>query len=228
MPFDPVYLILILVIMLASSGVGSMLKSRFRRYSQVPLPVTGRQVAEQMLRRYGVEGVKIVAERGSLTDHYNPARKTVNLSEPVYHANSVAAAAVAAHEVGHAIQHATAYPALAMRSALVPVVGIGSRLAPMLILIGLVLMGAGGSGVVALIGIGLFAMTTLFAFITLPVEFDASRRALVFLQESGLTGAMEQGQAKDALFWAAMTYVVAALASLGQLLYFLMIFLKRR
>lgn len=228
MHFDPVYMMIIGLAMLASHLVGAQLKHKFALYSRVPLPVTGRQVAERMLARYGVGGVRVVSTPGMLSDHYNPANKTVNLSDHVYSANTVAAAAVAAHEVGHAVQHASSYPALAMRSALVPVVKIGSGLAPWLLVAGLGLAATGGGLTMMLIGIILFAATTLFAFITLPVEFDASRRALIFLQESGLTGSMEQGQAKDALFWAAMTYVVAALASLGQLLYFVMLFLKAK
>jgi uncharacterized protein len=226
--FDPIYLILTGAAMLVSYLVSAQLKRKFALYSQEPMPVTGREIAERMLHENGINDVQVVAAQGMLTDHYNPADKTVNLSEVVYGTASVAAAAVAAHECGHAVQHAAHYPMLALRSGLVPVVQIGSRLAPFVLMIGLGLAFAGNNLTVLLVGIVLFAATTLFAFITLPVEFDASRRALAWLDRSGAATGVSHDQAKDALFWAAMTYVVAALASLGQLLYYVMIFMRAR
>lgn len=214
--------------MLLSHLVGVMLRRRFDEYSRMPLPLTGRDVAEKMLLQNGIRDVRVISTPGALTDHYNPADRTVNLSQPVYHVNSVAAAAVAAHECGHAVQHATAYPMLAMRSKLVPVVQFGSNLAPWLLMAGLAGLAAGGGTTLLLAGIILFSATTLFALVTLPVEFDASRRALVWLEQSGVATGLSHAQAKNALFWAAMTYTVAALASVGQLLYYVMLFLQAR
>lgn len=216
------------VFMLISWLVSNQLKSRFNKYSKTPLRsgLTGREVAERMLRENGIYDVKVVSVRGQLSDHYNPANKTVNLSEGVYHSASVAAAAVAAHECGHAVQHASAYKFLEMRSALVPVVNFSSSVIQWVLLLGIILIKAFPA--LLLIGIGLFALTTLFAFITLPVEYDASRRALVWLNSSGLTYDREHEEAKDALKWAARTYVVGALASLATLMYYIMIFLGSR
>ncbi len=214
--------------MLASWLVSSMMKRRFSQYSQVAIPMTGKQVAEKMLRDNNIDDVKVTSTPGRLTDHYNPSDKTVNLSEGVYASNSLAAAAVAAHEVGHAVQHANAYHWLTFRSRLVPVVQISSNLVSIVLMIGIILMAAGGSSTVLLIGIVLFGMTTLFAFVTLPVEFDASRRALQWIARSGLDNYATQSGAKSALFWAAMTYVVGALSSLAMLLYYVMIFLSGR
>lgn len=216
------------VFMLISWLVSNQLKSRFAKYSKTPLRsgLTGRDVAERMLRENGIYDVKVVSVRGQLSDHYNPANKTVNLSEGVYHSASVAAAAVAAHECGHAVQHASAYKFLEMRSALVPVVNFSSSVIQWVLLLGIILIKAFPA--LLLIGIGLFALTTLFAFITLPVEYDASRRALVWLNSSGLTYDREHEEAKDALKWAARTYVVGALASLATLMYYIMIFLGSR
>lgn len=214
--------------MLASWLVSSMMKRRFSQYSQVAIPMTGKQVAEKMLRDNNIDDVKVTSTPGRLTDHYNPSDKTVNLSEGVYASNSLAAAAVAAHEVGHAVQHANAYHWLTFRSRLVPVVQISSNLVSIVLMIGIILMAAGGSSTVLLIGIVLFGMTTLFAFVTLPVEFDASRRALQWIDRSGLVNYATQSGAKSALFWAAMTYVVGALSSLAMLLYYVMIFLSGR
>lgn len=216
------------VFMLISWAVGHQLKSRFEKYSKTPLKsgLSGREVAERMLREQGVFDVKVVSVAGQLTDHYNPANKTVNLSEPVYHSRSVAAAAVAAHECGHAIQHASAYKFLEMRSALVPIVSISSKYMQWVLLLGIIMINSFPA--LLLIGIGLFALTTLFAFITLPVEYDASRRALVWLNSAGLTYGREHEEAKDALKWAARTYVVSALASLATLMYYIMIFMNRR
>jgi Zn-dependent membrane protease YugP len=228
MMYDPIYLIVTGIAMLVSHLVGAQMKRKFAQYSQVPLPYTGAEIAEQMLNDNGIAGVQIVPAEGMLTDHYSPSDRTVNLSEAVYGSASVAAAAVAAHECGHAVQHATHYPMLALRSNLVSVVRFGSNLAPIVLMIGLGLAYAGHNLTVLLVGIVLFAATTLFAFITLPVEFDASRRALEWLDRSGAATGLSHQQAKEALFWAAMTYVVAALASLGQLLYYVMLFMRAR
>jgi Zn-dependent membrane protease YugP len=226
--YDPIYLIITGVAMLVSQFVGAQLKRKFAQYSQVPLPMTGAEIAERMLRDYSISGVQVRPASGMLTDHYNPSDRTVNLSEVVYSSASVAAAAVAAHECGHAVQHAQHYPMLALRSRLVPVVQLGSNLAPIVLMLGLGLAYAGHNLTVLLAGIVLFGASTLFAFITLPVEFDASRRALEWLDRSVAATGLSHQQAKDALFWAALTYVVAALASLGQLLYYIMLFTRAR
>ena len=208
--------------------VQANLKNKFERYSQIPLSngMTGRDVAEKMLRDNGIYDVRVISTPGMLTDHYNPANKTVNLSEDVYGTCSVAAAAVAAHECGHAVQHALAYAPLQMRSALVPVVQFSSSIVQWVLLGGILLLNTFPQ--LLLIGICLFAMTTLFSFITLPVEIDASRRALVWLNSAGVTNAFNHNQAKDALKSAAYTYVVAALGSLATLVYYIMIFTNRR
>jgi len=183
-----------------------------------------------MLSDHGIRDVKVISTPGQLTDHYNPADKTVNLSESVYHQRNAAAAAVAAHECGHAVQHAKAYEWLQMRSAIVPMVGVASKISNFVIMIGLILAASGSllGSTLLLIGIVLFGLTTVFSFITLPVEFDASKRALVWLQTNNMVTAQEYDGAKDALKWAARTYVVAALGSLATLLYFIMVFLDRR
>ena len=208
--------------------VQARLQSKFKKYSQIRLPngMTGRDVAEKMLRDNGINDVNVISTDGQLTDHYNPANKTVNLSEPVYATNSVAAAAVAAHECGHAVQHATAYVPLQMRSKLVPVVSFASRWVQWVLLAGIALIGTFPQ--LLLIGIILFAATTLFSIITLPVEINASKRAITWLSESGITNYETNDLAKDALKSAAYTYVVAALGSLATLFYYLMIFLGRR
>jgi uncharacterized protein len=208
-----------------ASGV---LKSKFRKYSKIPVAggLTGRDIAERMLRENGINDVQVISVAGQLTDHYNPQNKTVNLSEGVYNSNSIAAAAVAAHECGHAVQHATGYAWLQLRSQLVPVVSVASQWVMWIILAGILLINTFPS--LMLIGIILFAATTLFSFVTLPVEFDASRRAIVWLNNSSVAGTMEMGYAKDALRWAASTYVVAALGSLATLLYYIMIYTSRR
>ncbi len=226
--YDPIYLLIVGIAMIVSRLVGAQLKRKFALYSQVPMPVSGHQVAEQMLAENGIRDVEVTSTPGQLTDHYNPRGKTVNLSEPVFAARSVAAAAVAAHECGHALQHAKNYPMLGLRSNLVPIVQLGSKLAPWVLMAGIALAFAGSNLTVLLIGIILFASTTLFALITLPVEFDASRRALAWLESSGVATGLSHKQAKDALFWAAMTYTVAALASLGQLFYYIMLFAQVR
>ena len=220
--------ILIIGVMGVSWMVQVRLKNKFEKYSRVGLRIglSGREIAEQMLRHYDVEGVQVVSVPGRLSDHYNPANRTVNLSPEVYNGRSVAAAAVAAHECGHAVQHATAYSWLQMRSALVPVVSFSSKIVQWVLLAGILFVQAFPQ--LLLIGIVLFALTTLFAFITLPVEFDASRRALAWLDETGVARGEEHVQASDALKWAARTYVVAAIGSLATLLYYVMIFMGRR
>jgi hypothetical protein len=226
--FSPLYLTIIGVTFLASMLISGMLKRRFTEYSQIPLRVTGAQVAEQMLRQNGITDVRVVSVPGQLTDHYDPIKKTVNLSEPVYHMNSVAAAAVAAHECGHALQHQQAYAWLAFRSKMVPAVQFSSKMLNYIMIAGLFGIGLMNNPTMLWIWVGLFGVTTLFSIITLPVEFDASRRALVWLEGSGLAASMEHDKAKNALFWAAMTYVAAAVGSLAQLAYFLMMALNRR
>lgn len=204
------------------------LTSKFEKYSEIPLDsgMTGREVAEKMLRDNGIDDVRVISTSGMLTDHYNPANKTVNLSEGVYNSCSVAAAAVAAHECGHAVQHAKAYAPLQMRSKLVPVVQFSSSIMTWVILGGLLMLKTFPS--LLLIGILLFATTTAFSFITLPVEIDASRRALVWLNSAGITSSRNHAGAVDALKSAAYTYVVAALGSLATLLYYVMIYMGRR
>jgi len=226
------YMIIGFIGMLASTLVGQLLKSRFNKFSRTPIMLSGAEVAERMLAENGISDVQIISTPGRLTDHYNPGNKTVNLSDVVYNERNVAAAAVAAHEVGHAIQHATAYSWLTMRSRMVPVLSFGSGMAPWIISIGLGLMYSENAlgPIATMIGIALFGLTTLFSVITLPVEFDASKRALDWIETSGVMGGMKHSQAKSALNAAAMTYVVSALASLAQLLYFIMRFMnaKRR
>jgi uncharacterized protein len=221
------YLIMILI-MLASWLVGKQLKNKFEKYSKTPLQsnLSGREIAEQMLRDHGIADVKVISVAGQLTDHYNPANKTVNLSEPVYHARNAAAAAVAAHEVGHAVQHATAYSWLQMRSKLVPVVSVASQWMQWILLGGILLVNSFPQ--LLLFGIILFAMTTVFSLVTLPVEYDASNRALAWMTQRGVVTRSEHAMSADALKWAARTYVVAALASIGTLLYYVMIYLNRR
>ena len=205
--------------------VSSRLQKKFEQYSEIPLPggMTGRDVAEKMLHENGIYDVQVTCTPGHLTDHYNPMNKTVNLSESVYYSNSIAAAAVAAHECGHAVQHAVAYAPLKLRSALVPVVCFASSIMTWVLLGGMLLLHTFPQ--LMLFGIILFASTTLFSFITLPVEINASQRALVWLNRSGITNAFTHDKAEDALRSAAYTYVVAALGSLASLLYYIMLFL---
>ncbi len=209
--------------------VSMIMKSRFSAYSKIPLSagLTGKEVAEKMLRENGIYDVKVISVDGFLSDHYNPMNKTINLSPEVYGNYSVAAAAVAAHETGHAIQHATAYSWLMMRSRLVPLVQFSATLVNWVLLIG-VIMAASGNTTLLLVGIALFALSVLFSLITLPVEFDASRRALAWLKTTNVTSHSEFPKAKNALTWAAMTYVVAALAAVVTLLQYVMIFLGAR
>jgi hypothetical protein len=208
--------------------VSYRLRSKFSEYSQFPLSsgMSGREVAERMLRDNGIYDVKVVSVDGFLSDHYNPADKTVNLSPDVYNNTTIASAAVAAHECGHAVQHATAYRWLTFRSKMVPVVQVSSMLIQWVLLAGVLLINVFPS--LLLIGIGLFAMTTLFSVVTLPVEFDASRRALAWLGTTRITNAQEQPQAQDALKWAALTYVVAAIASIVTLVQYILIYLGAR
>ena len=208
--------------------VQANLKNKFNRYSREPLAtnMTGRDVALKMLHDNGIYDVQVTSTPGQLTDHYNPANKTVNLSEGVFNSCSVAAAAVAAHECGHAVQHATAYSMLKMRSNLVPIVNFSSQIMSWVLLAGILMVQTMPQ--ILLIGIVLFATTTLFSFITLPVEIDASRRALQWLNRSGITYGVTHSHAQDALRSAAYTYVVAALGSLATLIYYVMIFLGSR
>lgn len=219
------YWIIFIGFALLSWVVSNRLQRKFETYSQIPLPngMTGREVAEKMLHDNGIYDVEVTCTPGHLTDHYNPMTKTVNLSESVYASNSIAAAAVAAHECGHAVQHATAYAPLKMRSALVPVVSFASNIMTWVLLGGMLLLHTFPQ--LMLLGIILFASTTLFSFITLPVEINASQRALVWLSRAGITNVFTQDKAEDALKSAAYTYVVAALGSLATLMYYIMIFL---
>ena len=213
---------------LASWLVSHQLKSRFAKYSKIPTAngMSGKEVVEKMLRDNNIYGVKIESVEGELTDHYNPADKTINLSEEVYFGTNVAAAAVAAHETGHALQHAQAYAWLGLRSSLVPAVSFSSRYMQWILLGGILLINTFPA--LLLFGIFLFAMTTLFSFITLPVEINASNRALVWLQTSGITTTQTHENAEDALKWAGYTYVIAAIGSLATLLYYISIYMGRR
>jgi Zn-dependent membrane protease YugP len=220
------YFVLFLLIALASWGVSALLNYRFKQYSKVYLPLTGKEVAEKMLRDNGITDVQVISTPGRLTDHYDPTNKTVNLSEGVYLSNNVAAAAVAAHECGHAIQHAHAYAPLQMRSALVPVVNFAAKWITWLLLGGILLLETFPHLLLA--GIIMYAITTLFAFVTLPVEINASQRAVAWLEQAGITDRQTTPMASSALRSAAYTYVVAALASLGTLIYYIWIFTGRR
>lgn len=219
------YLILFIGIAVISYLVQANLQKKFKRYSQVPTAngMTGRDVALKMLHDHGIYNVTVTSTPGQLTDHYNPTDQTVNLSEGVYNSNSIAAAAVAAHECGHAVQHAVAYGPLTMRSALVPVVSFASQWVQWVLLAGILLVNVFPG--LLLLGIVLFAMTTLFSFVTLPVEIDASRRATQWLSNAGITTYNDHPMAVDALRSAAYTYVVAALGSLATLVYYVLIFL---
>ncbi len=215
-------------IMLASWLVSSRLKSKFEKYSKLHLRngMSGQEIAEKMLADHGIRDVKVISVAGQLTDHYNPTDKTVNLSEAVFNQRNAAAAAVAAHECGHAVQHATAYSWLTMRSSLVPVVNIASTYMQWILLGGILMINSFPQ--LLLIGIVIFAATTLFSIVTLPVEYDASNRALAWLENKRMLSQEEQAGAKDALNWAARTYVVAALGSIATLLYYISIYMNRR
>jgi len=228
------YYILIGAIALISTLVSSQLKRKFAHYSKVHLRngMTGAQIAEKMLADHGIQDVKVISTRGQLTDHYNPVDKTVNLSEVVYNQANAAAAAVAAHEVGHAVQHATAYQYLTMRSKLVPIVQVTSSMSQWVIIGGIVLMAGnilGGSGFyIALAGLIMMGFATLFSFITLPVEYDASNRALAWLKAKNMVTPEEYKGSEDALKWAARTYLVAAIGALASLIYWgMQVFLSR-
>lgn len=214
--------------MILSGIVSLTLRSKFKRYSKIPIEngMSGRDIAEKMLRDNGIYDVKIESVQGELSDHYNPLNKTINLSQEVYNGRSVSAAAVAAHETGHALQHAGAYAWLGLRSSLVPTVSFASKYVQWILLIGVLVVQRFPA--LLLFGIALFAIMTIFSFITLPVEINASKRALVWLSGSGITTYETQDKAQDALKWAAYTYVVAALGSLATLLYYIMIFLGSR
>ena len=231
------YYLIIGLSMLVSWLVSARLKSKFEHYSQVHLRngMSGKEVAEKMLRDNGIHDVQVISVPGQLTDHYNPANKTVNLSEGVYMQRNAAAAAVAAHECGHAVQHAVGYSMLQLRSKLVPIVSISSNLMQFVLIAGIVLMSAtqtienpNGNTTVLAIGVAMFAMTTLFAFVTLPVEYDASNRAMKWLKDTGTVTSEEYVGVKDSLTWAARTYLVAALGSLAQLLYWASMLMGRR
>ena len=224
---SPIYFVVILA-MVVSWFIQWRLRSKFNKYAQIGLQsnLSGKQIAELMLADHGITDVRVISTEGRLTDHYNPADRTVNLSEAVYAERSAAAAAVAAHEVGHAVQHATAYSMLQFRSAMVPALSAVSRFMPFVLLAGVLMI---RTTILPLgLGIALFSLTTLFSFVTLPVEFDASRRALAWIDKRGIVTTQEHAMAKDALWWAAMTYVVAAISSLATLLYYVSIFLGGR
>jgi len=218
------YIILIVFLILSAIASWSV-NSKFKRFSRVPVGMTGADIARMMLRENGINDVEVISTEGQLTDHYNPEKKTVNLSHDVYYGDSIAAAAVAAHECGHAVQHARAYAPVKMRSALVPVVSFASRYMSWLILIGFLVLQYTAAPLE--IGVGLYALTTLFAFVTLPVEFDASRRALAWLKATGIADEQLYPKAKSALSAAASTYVIAALSSLVMLCYYVLILLAR-
>ncbi len=215
------YYLLLFIFAGLSMFVSSRLKSKFKTYSKLQLRngMSGAEIAEKMLSDHGIRDVKVVSVKGSLTDHYNPMKKTVNLSESVYNERNAAAAAVAAHECGHAVQHAQGYEWLKMRSLLVPVVSISSNLSMWVIIIGLGMFGGTQNYTIASIGVSMFALGTLFSFITLPVEYDASNRALAWLRRKNMVSQQELVASKDALKWAARTYVVAAIGSLATLIY---------
>ena len=217
--------ILMIVVMVLSMIIQARLKSRFEKYSEIPTALSGAEVAQRMLQSHGIHDVKIVSVEGTLTDHYNPQTKTVNLSHDVYYGRSVAAAAVAAHECGHVVQHATGYAPLKMRSALVPVVSFANNWVMWVLLAGVVFINIFPS--LIWVGIGLFALTTQFSFITLPVEINASARAVKWLDNAGIVSYETKPMAADALKWAAYTYVIAAIGSLATLLYYSSIATRR-
>ena len=210
--------------------VQNRLKSKFKQYSEVSLKngLSGKEIAEKMLRDNNIFDVRIVSVEGQLTDHYNPSDKTVNLSPDVYQGRSISAAAVAAHECGHAVQHAVAYSMLGFRSAMVPILNIANNFMPIALSIGMMILYSTGNRMVLMVGVTLFALATLFSFVTLPVEFDASNRALAWMESKNVVTQTEHDGAKDALWWAAMTYVSAAVGMLAQLLYYVSMLSGRR
>lgn len=218
-------IIIAILFFILSWAISSTLKRKFKRYSMTPISsgLSGKEIAEMMLRDAGIYDVNVVSVSGRLTDHYNPEDKTVNLSHDVYYGRNAAAAAVSAHECGHAVQHAQAYSMLELRSKMVPALTVASRYMSWIILIGIFMLET--TPLPLAIGVGLFALTTIFSFVTLPVEFDASKRALAWISDRGVVTSQEYAMSKDALHWAAMTYVVAALGSLATLLYYGMLLL---
>ncbi len=222
--------ILMIVIAVLGFAVQAKLKSVFAKYSKVASPngMSGREAAEKMLRDNNIHNVRVVSVGGHLTDHFDPRNMTVNLSESVYSSRSVSAIAVACHECGHAVQHATAYAPLVMRSQLVPVVSFSSRMATWVIIAGMLLISSGIGEAICWVGIGMIAMSAIFSIVTLPVEYNASSRALAWLEQSGTARGAELKQAKEALSWAARTYLVAAISAVATLLYYLMIIMGRR
>lgn len=220
--------VFMIAMMLVSWWVGNRLQAKFKKYSEVHLQngMSGAEIAQKMLLDHGIRDVRVISTPGRLTDHYNPMDKTVNLSEAVYNQRNAAAAAVAAHEVGHAVQHAQAYSWLTMRSRMVPILEVSSRFMPFVLIGGVLMLQTFPQ--LLLLGIVLFALTTIFSFVTLPVEYDASNRALKWLEAKHIVTPQELVGSKDALKWAARTYVVAALSSLGTLLYYVMIYMNRR
>lgn len=227
-------MIVIFVITLVFAGIGmlvqSRLKSKFKQYSEIGLRngLSGKEIAEKMLRDNNIFDVRILSVEGQLTDHYNPSDKTVNLSPDVYQGRSVSAAAVAAHECGHAVQHAVAYSMLGFRSAMVPVLNIANNFMPIALSVGMMILYSTGNRLVLMVGVVLFALATLFSFVTLPVEFDASNRALAWMESKNIVTQQEHEGAKDALWWAAMTYVAAAMGMLAQLLYYVSLLSGRK
>ena len=223
------YFILFIAIAVASYAVQASLKSKFSTYSKTPLSngMTGAQVAEKMLRDNGINNVKVTQIEGQLTDHYNPATLTVNLSRNVYYGSSVAAAAVAAHECGHAVQHARGYAPLELRSQQVPIVNFSARAATFVLIAGMILLATTDNAWVCWIGVGLIAVSALFSIVTLPVEYNASERALAWLESSRTMQGAELAQAREALTWAARTYLVAALSAIATVLYYAMLILGR-
>jgi uncharacterized protein len=221
-------------ISLIFAGIGMLvqwrLKSKFKEYSEIGLKngLSGKEIAEKMLRDNNIFDVRIMSVEGQLTDHYNPTDKTVNLSPDVYHGRSVSAAAVAAHECGHAVQHAVAYSMLGFRSAMVPVLNIANNFMPIALSVGMMILYSTGNRLVLMVGVVMFALATLFSFVTLPVEFDASNRALAWMESKNVVTQQEHDGAKDALWWAAMTYVAAAMGMLAQLLYYMSLLSGRR
>lgn len=226
-------IVIFIVFGILSFAINARLKSKFKKYSQIQLRsnMSGKEVAERMLRDNGIHDVKVVSVQGQLTDHYNPLNKTVNLSEAVYNGRTAASAAISAHECGHAVQHATAYSMLQLRSSLVPIQNASGKILNFIMMMsifgGFFILGTSWQLLLVVV-IGCYFVLTMFSFITLPVEFDASKRALAWIDEQGIVSSQEHEMAKDALKWAAMTYVVAALGSLVTLLYFLSIFLGGR
>ncbi len=225
---DPVLLLIMLGVPFLSQWVSRTMRQRFVRFSKTPFKLSGREVAELMLKQKGIEGVQVISTGGQLTDHYDPRNRTVNLSQVVYDERNVAAAAVAAHECGHAIQHASNYPMLMARSRLVPFLKISNMAIPVLALGGAGISAAVGQTGMMLVCVFALGAPALFSLVTLPVEFNASSRALSWMEEAGLANGSEQAGAKKALFWAAMTYVIAALGSIAQALYFARMFMRRR